>query len=111
MAVSPDGLILAVGSPTNPIHLIRLADGKELRQIDKLEGRVHTLTFSPDGTRLYSGGRTAQLERGTSRQAGHSEARSSTEAGLRRLPSALTVAGRLRRTGQPDPSLGHEQLA
>lgn len=34
IAVSPDGQLLAIGEPTNPIHLIRLVDGTELRQID-----------------------------------------------------------------------------
>ncbi len=56
LAVSPDGGLLAVGTPTKPIHLIRLADGAELRQITGLGALAFTVAFSPDGTRLVSGG-------------------------------------------------------
>ncbi|HKI38872.1 MAG TPA: M56 family metallopeptidase, partial [Mycobacterium sp.] len=56
VAVSPDGRLMAIGTPTNPIHLIRLADGTDLTQID-LGAAAHALAFSPDGTRLLSGGR------------------------------------------------------
>jgi WD40 repeat protein/beta-lactamase regulating signal transducer with metallopeptidase domain len=57
LAVSPDGRLLAVGTPAKQIHLIRLADGSELRQIGGLEAPTHSLAFSPDGTTLLSGGR------------------------------------------------------
>jgi WD40 repeat protein len=57
MAVSPDGRLLAIGTPTNPIHLIDLADGKERRRIDGLTAQAHILAFSPDGAKLISGGR------------------------------------------------------
>ena len=56
MAISPDRRYLtAEGEPTDPIHLIRLEDGTELRQIDPGE-RMHVLAFSRGGTRLLSGG-------------------------------------------------------
>ena len=65
MAISPDGQFMAIspdrryltadGEPTDPIHLIRLVDGTELRQIDPGE-RLHVLAFSRDGTQLLSGG-------------------------------------------------------
>ncbi len=48
--------MLAIGTPTKPIRLIGLADGAEVRRIDGLGGPAHVLTFTPDGTRLLSGG-------------------------------------------------------
>jgi WD40 repeat protein len=56
VAISPDGRTLAIGTPAKAIHLFGLTDGAEIRRIDGLGGRAHVLTFSPDGTRLLSGG-------------------------------------------------------
>jgi WD40 repeat protein len=57
LAVSPDGSVLATGSnPGTTINLRRIADGTLIRTLTGHKSYVHGLAFSPDGTRLFSGG-------------------------------------------------------
>lgn len=56
LALSPDGQTLAIGSETGRIWLLRAADGTPLKDLDGHMGRVNSLAFSSDGTRLASGG-------------------------------------------------------
>ncbi len=54
--LSPDGRLIAIGSPNHFIALRELATGKLVRQIDDLPDRVSCLAFSPDGRTLAWGG-------------------------------------------------------
>lgn len=54
-AFSPDGKTLAVAGPT--AKLFDAATGKELADFDARPGPVVEVAFSPDGTRLATGGR------------------------------------------------------
>jgi len=57
LAFSPDGRMLAWSGWQVPrIHLLELASGKERHRFDGHMGRVASLTFSPDGHTLISGG-------------------------------------------------------
>ncbi len=57
LAFSPDGRYLATAKDTPEIHLWDILDGRELGQLEGHEGGVVSLLFSPDGKRLFSGGR------------------------------------------------------
>lgn len=53
---SPDGTVLACGTGNGSIWLYDLQQDRELLHFTAHSGQVHTVVFSPDGTRLYSGG-------------------------------------------------------
>ena len=90
IAVSPDGQLLAIGEPTNPIHLIRLVDGTELRQIDPGRGPMcwRSRPMVRDSSAVA---RMMQPASEMSRPAGRSGNRSSTEVGSRQSPSPPTA--------------------
>ena len=55
-AASPDGRTVAFGDDTGTVHLLNVADAKELRQL-KLPGTSYVqLAFSRDGRQLAGGG-------------------------------------------------------
>jgi WD40 repeat protein len=68
LAFSPSGRVLAIGSTgAGPvlngatqriftIHLVEVASGQEIRQIDAPQGWIFALAFAPDGRVLASGG-------------------------------------------------------
>lgn len=56
LALSPDGQMLAIGSETGRIWLLRASDGAILKELVGHMGWVNSLAFSSDGTRLASGG-------------------------------------------------------
>ncbi len=56
-ALSPDGALIAFGSPNGFLALRELATGKEVRRIDGLPGGVAVAAFAPDGRALAWGGR------------------------------------------------------
>ena len=94
MALSPDGLYLAVGSFSGQIRVWRATDRKVV-----LTWRGHSrvawaLAFSPDSSMLASGGYDGQVRlwdmQGRMEQAGHACVRSQvTSDGCARWPSAL----------------------
>lgn len=55
LAISPDGVTLAVGLQNNSIQLRALSDGSLLKTLLGHEGWIRCLAFSPDGTQLASG--------------------------------------------------------
>ncbi len=55
LALSPDGILLAVGDGNGTIHLWSMASGKEVRQLLGHRGRIDSLAFAHDGTSLASG--------------------------------------------------------
>jgi WD40 repeat protein len=55
-AVSPDGATLVTGHQDGKILVWDLRAGKVVKTLDKHGTRVWSLAFSPDGTRLVSGG-------------------------------------------------------
>jgi WD40 repeat protein len=54
LALSPDGLVLAVSGVDNRIHFFDLAIGKE-KSFDGHGSAVDRLKFAPDGNRLWTG--------------------------------------------------------
>jgi WD40 repeat protein len=56
IAISPDSQTLACGTKDKSIKLWNLQTGKLQNTISGLSDPVHTLTFSPDGKTLVSGG-------------------------------------------------------
>jgi hypothetical protein len=68
LAFSPSGRVLAIGSTGQgpvmngaaqrifTIHLVEVASGQEIRQIDAPQGWIFALAFAPDGRVLASGG-------------------------------------------------------
>jgi WD40 repeat protein len=54
--MSPDGSVLATGHLDGTIHVWDTKTWKELHKLDRHAHRVWALAFSPDGTRLVSGG-------------------------------------------------------
>jgi WD40 repeat protein len=63
LAVSPDGSLLAAGDRIGDVRLWEVATGRErpLVQLGEDRSYVWWLAFSPDGTRLASGGSGAQV--------------------------------------------------
>jgi len=54
-AFSPDGLLLAVTTPSREILVWDLAHGRERQRFKGLDARVRSLAFAPEGRRLISG--------------------------------------------------------
>lgn len=52
LAVSPDSKILVSGSPGGVVNLYSLPDGKILKTLTTVTGKVYDLTFTPDGKTL-----------------------------------------------------------
>jgi len=55
---SPDGILIGVTGtalPDNTAKLWEAATGSELRTFSGHEGEVHSVAFSPDGTKLLTG--------------------------------------------------------
>ncbi|MET7934186.1 hypothetical protein [Streptomyces sp. NPDC005322] len=61
VAFHPDGEHCAMGMLFGYINLYRLSDGELLDSRQQHAGRVNTLTFSPDGSLLLSGGDDGKL--------------------------------------------------
>jgi WD40 repeat protein len=55
LAISPDGKVIAIGSPSNEVRLISATNGKELRVLKGHALMPRTFAFSPDARRLVSG--------------------------------------------------------
>jgi hypothetical protein len=55
LAISPTGCLLALGGDNPEIRIHETRTGKEIARLAGHLGRVHSLAFSPDGTRLVSG--------------------------------------------------------
>jgi hypothetical protein len=55
--LSPDGRMLYVGYNTGEICAYEVATGQIRRRLHGHRGHVYTLAFTPDGTKLVSGGR------------------------------------------------------
>jgi RNA polymerase sigma factor (sigma-70 family) len=62
-AVSPDGRLLAFGSPNQFIAIHDLASGKLVRRIDRLPDGVSGMAFSPDGRTLAWSGQGSSAVR------------------------------------------------
>ena len=56
IAVSPDGVLLALGRSSGRIDLLEAPTGREVLVLRGHLGAVNALAFSPDGRRLASGG-------------------------------------------------------
>src|SRR5690349_10131337 len=60
IALSPDGkLLVSFDSSTQQVLLVDVATRKTLRRLAGHAGFVNQIAFSPDGRRLYTGGRPA----------------------------------------------------
>lgn len=62
VAVSPDGVLLALAGSDRTIRIYRAQTLEPLAQWEAHGNSVFTLAFSPDGRRLLSGGRDAHLK-------------------------------------------------
>jgi WD40 repeat protein/mono/diheme cytochrome c family protein len=61
VAISPDGNLVAVGSPKRTVRVIQLSDGAEKFTVKKHTDWLTALAFSPDGLLLASGDRFGGL--------------------------------------------------
>jgi hypothetical protein len=86
LAYSPDGKLLASGSPQDAIHIWEAATGRELRRLKHQGKIIRTLAFSPDGKMLA----TAKAEEKVVRLW---ETKSAKE--LRQFPEEIGTAHRL----------------
>lgn len=58
LAFSPDGALLATGTPTGVMQFWNPASGAEMGRVEQQFG-ILALAFSPDGTQLAAAGRDA----------------------------------------------------
>ncbi|WNF29680.1 serine/threonine-protein kinase [Streptomyces sp. C11-1] len=54
LAVSPDGEVLAVGRDSAGLDLVKVADGRSVRSLDRHTGSIQGLAFTADGKTLAS---------------------------------------------------------
>jgi WD40 repeat protein len=65
LAVSRDGRLAAAGLAVGGVRVWQVADGKPVGMLDEHRPAIGSLAFSPDGTRLVVGDKTALWDHGT----------------------------------------------